>query len=65
MIANTVFVFACILVATLLRFCLVHENRKLAEAELEQNNGPKPGEDVIQSQLGGFLRLSPGFRYTL
>ncbi|PNY24303.1 transporter [Tolypocladium capitatum] len=69
MIANTVFVFACILVATLLRFCLVRENRKLEAAELEQNaeqhGNPKHGEEIIQSQLGGLLRLSPGFRYTL
>ncbi|KAL1861440.1 hypothetical protein VTK73DRAFT_7075 [Phialemonium thermophilum] len=69
MIANTAFVLATIVVATLLRFCLQRENRKLDRAEAGQNHeygaDPKHGDDIVQSGPGGLVRLSPNFRYTL
>jgi hypothetical protein len=70
MICNTIFVLAAIAAATLLRFCLKRENTKLeavevAQATAEPNPDPKNGEEIIQSALGGLLRLNPGFRYTL
>ncbi len=68
MTANTVFVFASICFATVLRFCLVRENRKLEGAEAhnaEEATDPKNQEEIIQQGPGGLLRLNPGFRYTL
>lgn len=69
MIANTMFVLATIIVATLLRFCLQWENRKLESAEQAQNADrdmdAKAGDEIIQSRLGGLVRLNPNFRYTL
>lgn len=70
MICNTAFVFAGILAATLLRFCLARENAKLQAAEIaqavdEQDPDSKHRDEIIQSAPGGLLRLNPGFRYTL
>jgi hypothetical protein len=68
MTANTVFIFASICFATVLRFCLVRENRKLAVVE-EQDRAvdvdEKGGEEIVQQGPGGLVRLNPGFRYAL
>ncbi|PWY82926.1 MFS transporter [Aspergillus heteromorphus CBS 117.55] len=67
MVANSVFVFASICVATVLRFCLVWENQRLEAAEMagrEAEPDSKPG-DVVQRGPGGVVRLRSGFRYTL
>ncbi|ETS83455.1 hypothetical protein PFICI_05331 [Pestalotiopsis fici W106-1] len=73
MTANTVFVFASICCATVLRFCLVRENRKLDALEnVQEDDGgsPEKGElekrdEIVQESRVGPLALSPGFRYTL
>ncbi|KAI1844078.1 hypothetical protein JX266_009751 [Neoarthrinium moseri] len=67
MTANTIFVFVSIICATILRFCLVRENRKLAAAELDTTETPDPknGDEIIQNGPGGVLVLNPGFRYAL
>ncbi|PYH93874.1 MFS transporter [Aspergillus ellipticus CBS 707.79] len=69
MIANSIFVFASICVATVLRFCLVRENQKLELVEMMAREGDdpnvKPADELVQHGPGGVARLSPGFRYTL
>jgi hypothetical protein len=65
MIANTVFVFASLCFATLLRVCLVRENRKLEAAETQGTADLKDGDEIVQQAPGGLLRLNPGFRYAL
>jgi hypothetical protein len=71
MTANTIFVFVSILSATVLRFCLVRENRKLDAldaVEVEdpaERTQPKPGDEIVQEGPGGLLVLSSGFRYAL
>lgn len=69
MAANTVFVFLSICFATILRFSLVRENRKLEAIEAEENadaGDPKSGgEEIVQKGPGGLLVLNPGFRYAL
>lgn len=70
MSCNTIFVFAAILAATLLRYFLTRENAKLealevAQAATDPNNDPKHGDEIIEQAAGGVLRLNPGFRYTL
>ncbi|RHZ52858.1 hypothetical protein CDV55_103883 [Aspergillus turcosus] len=70
MTANTVFVFAAICLATILRFCLMRENRKLDaidaandEEDVVDEKGQK--EEIVQQSIGGLLVLNPGFRYVL
>jgi hypothetical protein len=68
MTANTVFVFASICCATILRFCLVRENRKLEAIEAETNEenlDPKVLDEIVQKGPGGLLVFNPGFRYAL
>ena len=68
MTANTVFVFTSICFATILRFCLVRENRRLDRAEGQNvitDSDPKNAEEIVQQGAGGILRLNPGFRSTL
>ncbi|KAH8884662.1 major facilitator superfamily transporter [Thozetella sp. PMI_491] len=68
MTANTVFVLVSICTATVLRFCLVRENKKLENAEArgaEEAGDPKDRDEIVQQGPGGILRLNPGFRYTL
>jgi hypothetical protein len=69
MVANTCFVVVCIVIATVLRFCLKRENAKLAAIEEvsreDMNQDPKSGDEIVQSRAGGILVLAPGFRYTL
>ncbi|KFY51047.1 hypothetical protein V496_08989 [Pseudogymnoascus sp. VKM F-4515 (FW-2607)] len=71
MIANTVFVFASISFAILLRFCLARENKKLEAIETEQTiteNSEKGGmshDEIVLDGVGGLLVLNPGFRYIL
>ncbi|KAH0159340.1 major facilitator superfamily transporter, partial [Aureobasidium melanogenum] len=67
--ANTVFVAVSIILATILRFCLVRENRKLEQAEIEQINldlGEKNNVEHMEvSQASPAPGLSSGFRYLL
>ncbi|KAG9966194.1 major facilitator superfamily transporter, partial [Aureobasidium melanogenum] len=67
--ANTVFVAVSIILATILRFCLVRENRKLEQAEIEQINldlGEKSNVEHMEvSEVRPAPGLSPGFRYLL
>lgn len=67
--ANTVFVAVSIILATILRFCLVRENKKLEQAEIEQINldmGEKSTVEHMEvSQVSPAPGLSPGFRYLL
>lgn len=68
MTANTVFVFAAIALATLLRFCLVRENRKLEAIETQANgdaDDPKAKDEIVQQGTGGLVVLNQGFRYNL
>jgi hypothetical protein len=78
MTANTVFVFASICCATVLRFCLVRENRKLdalegggGDHDDEHGAGGEKGEldekrdEIVQDSRAGPLVFSPGFRYAL
>ena len=69
MAANTGFVVVCIVTATVLRFCLKHENAKLSAIEQashqEMNQDPKFSGDIVQTKPGGLLVLTQGFRYTL
>lgn len=68
MTANTVFVFASICLATILRFSLVRENRKLEALETETSaeaDDPKAKDEIVQKGPGGLLMLNPGFRYAL
>ncbi|KAM0818154.1 putative Major facilitator superfamily (MFS) profile domain-containing protein [Seiridium cardinale] len=68
MTANTVFVFASICCATVLRFCLVRENRKLDALETDanvENDDPKARDEIVQKGPGGLLIFNPGFRYAL
>ncbi|KAK6067875.1 major facilitator superfamily transporter [Seiridium cupressi] len=68
MTANTVFVFASICCATVLRFCLVRENRKLDALETDanvENDDPKARDEIVQKGPGGLLVFNPGFRYAL
>jgi len=68
MIANTVFVFVSVLCATILRFCLTKENKKLDAMEAEniiQAEEIKERKEIVQASPGGLLALSSGFRYTL
>lgn len=65
------FVFASILLAILLRFCLVRENKKLEAIETEQSivenseKGALDHEEIVLQGAGGLLVLNPGFRYVL
>jgi hypothetical protein len=67
MIANTVFVFASILCATVLYFCLRWENKKLAAEEAHNvvNETANEKDEIIREGPGGLLRLNPGFRYAI
>ncbi|KAH8195099.1 hypothetical protein TruAng_010739 [Truncatella angustata] len=68
MTANTVFVFASICFATILRFCLVRENRKLEALEVvdaAEAEDPKARGEIVQAGPGGLVVLSSGFRYAL
>lgn len=71
MTANTVFVFVSILCATVLRFCLVRENRKLDALDAAGRGGPVDGaplkhaDEIVQRGPGGLIVLNPGFRYAL
>ncbi|KAH8667021.1 MFS transporter [Xylariales sp. PMI_506] len=68
MSANTVFVFVSILCASLLRYCLVRENKKLEQAETQnqtETGDPKERTGIVQTGPGGTVTFSPGFRYTL
>jgi hypothetical protein len=66
---TAIFVFVSILLATLLRFCLVRENKKLERAEIEQHDiqmGEKGNVDHMEvSQASPAPGLSPGFRFLL
>lgn len=59
------------MLALLLRFCLVRENRKLEQAESEQDNieavqkSDAAHTEIVQQSVGGLLLLNPGFRYVL
>lgn len=67
--AIAIFVFVSISLATILRFCLVRENKKLEQAEIEQLDlqmGEKGNVDHREvSQPGPAPGLSSGFRYLL
>ena len=66
---TAIFVFVSITLATILRFCLVRENKKLEQAEIEQQElqlGEKGNVDHMEvSQPGPAPGLSPGFRFLL
>jgi hypothetical protein len=67
---QAIFVFVAICLATLMRFCLVRENAKLAAAETqdaEQDIGQEKDlkQEIVQQEVGGVLVLNPGFRYVL
>lgn len=65
------FVFASIMIALLLRFCLVRENKKLEAIETQQSiveNSDEKGmshDEIVLEGVGGLLVLNPGFRYVL
>jgi hypothetical protein len=66
---TAIFVFVSIMLATLLRFCLVRENKKLERAEIEQHEiqmGEKGNVDHMEvSHASPAPGLSPGFRFLL
>ena len=67
---ETGFCLACIGVILLLRYCLVRENAKLQQIEiqhaLEMESEKARGEEIMEARaVGGLLVLNARFRYAL